>query len=843
MAAMEAAMARAGASRDLSAVLSLRLSRPGEPVTDLPDTPDRMRMSDRPGRGQAVPGDVLGTPAPVIRLDQVAPLVEDVWGLRVDTVRPLSSERDANVLLDGRYVLKVSNPAEDPSVVDMENAAMAHVARSAAGLPLPSLIPTASGTSAGHVTDGAGMACLARLITVVPGSPAEGRPVTTELAGQIGALAARTSLALQGLFHRAGGRILDWDVRRAHHLLSEPDALSSLGVLGPRVAGLLPRLAAAAGATGALPAGLNHADITLTNILTGTTPGTPRITGLIDFGDMHHTAHVCDLAVTLTAVLRNTAGQQPAGTWDLAGAVLAGYQRHRPLTPQEADVLGDLIVGRLALTLVISQRRSSVDEDNQTYVNQYDTSTRRILEEFLDLGPGQVTRRLHSLAGTSRVTLPGTHRPAASSPADRAELEDLHRRRRRVTGGALSPLFYSRPLHIVRGEGPWLFAADGTRYLDAYNNVAVVGHAHPTVTQAVSRQLGVLNTHSRYLHHGIVELAERLLATMPGPLDTCLFTTSGTEANELGWRMATAYTGGNAAVIAEHAYHGSTKWMADLSSNEWPAGYHPDHVATFAAPRPSTGGVDRQTAAQRVTGAASRLADRGDKAALVLADVGFTSEGILDAPADFIAGLVDGAHGAGALFLADEVQVGYGRVGPAMWRFAAAGVTPDFVTLGKPMGAGYPIGALITRREIAESLARDYEYFSTFAATPAAAAAGLAVLDVLENEHIPERTAAVGNHLRGKLRDLARQDDRLGDVRGTGLIAGIDVTGQRNAPDHAGRRALARALLDALRDHHVLAGLTGPDGTVLKVRPPLIWHTGQADLFAAAVAESLAAIG
>ena len=447
---------------------------------------------------------------------------------------------------------------------------------------------------------------------------------------------------------------------------------------------------------------------------------------------MHHTAHVCDLAVTLTSVVRNTARQQPAGTWDLAGAVLTGYQRHRPLTPQEADVLGDLIIGRLALTLAISQRRLAANEDHQAYISQYDTSTRRILGELLDLGPGQVTRRLHTLAGTGRVILSG------------AEPGDLLRRRRRVTGGALSPLFYSRPLHIVRGEGPWLFAADGTRYLDAYNNVAVVGHAHPTVTQAVSRQLRVLNTHSRYLHHGIVELAERLLATMPGPLDTCLFTTSGTEANELAWRMATACTGGNAAVIAEHAYHGSTKWMADLSSNEWPAGYHPDHVATFAAPRPSTGGVDRQTAAGRVTAAAARLADHGDKAALVLADVGFTSEGILDAPADFIAGLVDGAHSAGALFLADEVQAGYGRVGPAFWRFAAAGVTPDFVTLGKPMGAGYPIGALITRREIAESLARDYEYFSTFAATPAAAAAGLAVLDVLENERIPERTPTVG---------------------------------------------------------------------------------------------------
>ena len=283
--------------------------------------------------------------------------------------------------------------------------------------------------------------------------------------------------------------------------------------------------------------------------------------------------------------------------------------------------------------------------------------------------------------------------------------------------------------------------------------------------------------------------------------------------------------------------------MADLSSNEWPAGYHPSHVATFAAPRPSTGGIDRRTAAGRVTAAAARLADHGDQAALVLADLGFTSEGILDAPADFIAGLVDGAHSAGALFLADEVQAGFGRVGPAFWRFAAAGVTPDFVTLGKPMGAGYPIGALITRREIADSLARDYEYFSTFAATPAAAAAGLAVLDVLENERHP-RTHPNRRGLP------ARQAARAGAARRPPRRRPRDRAdrghrGHRPAtrPGPAGRRAFARALLDALRDHHVLAGLTGPDGTVLKVRPPLIWHTGQADLFTAAVAESLATIG
>ena len=379
----------------------------------------------------------------------------------------------------------------------------------------------------------------------------------------------------------------------------------------------------------------------------------------------------------------------------------------------------------------------------------------------------------------------------------------------------------------MRGAGPWLFSAAGTRYLDAYNNVAVVGHAHPAITNAVSRQLAALNTHNRYLHPGVVELAERLLATMPAELDTCLFTTSGTEANELAWRMATADTQGTGAIIAEHAYHGTTRWMADLSSNEWPTGYRPDHVATFAAPRESTGGLDHATGAARVAAAAAELADRGDRPALLLVDTGFTSEGILDAPAPFLTGLVDGAHAAGALFLADEVQSGYGRSGPQLWRFALAGLTPDFVTLGKPMGAGYPIGAVITRREIAASLARDYEYFSTFAGTPAAAAAGLTVLDLLQATRIPEDAVDVGMYLRNRLRALASTSNRLGQTRGTGLIAGVDLL----PPAGQDARRYARAVGDELARRRVLAGATGPDGTVLKVRPPLIWQSQQADLF------------
>jgi 4-aminobutyrate aminotransferase-like enzyme len=228
---------------------------------------------------------------------------------------------------------------------------------------------------------------------------------------------------------------------------------------------------------------------------------------------------------------------------------------------------------------------------------------------------------------------------------------------------------------------------------------------------------------------------------------------------------------------------------------------------------------------QRIAAAAAALHAVGDRPALVLADSQFTSEGILDVPAEFLAGLVEGAHRVGALYLADEVQSGYGRSGPQLWRFALAGhtphmVIPDIVTLGKPMGAGYPIGAVITRREIADALAQRYEYFSTFAATPVAAAAGHAVLDVLQLTGLPEQAVAVGQRLRQRLRELGAETPQLGEVRGTGLLAGVDL----RSPD-------PRALLENLVAQGVLAGLTGPRGDVLKVRPPLVWEPAHADLF------------
>ncbi len=901
------------------------------------------------------PPDVLQTPPPALGEAALRDLLAKAWSLTDTQLSRLGSERDMNVLVDSAFVLKISNPAEPTDVIDMEVAALEHIHRICPELHIPATVATGSGAGTIRIQDDDGRECLARLVTVVPGDPLEGRVITGRLAEQVGSLAAMTAVALQGFFHPAGGRTIGWDIRRLPTLAPDTGPLAEIAA----------RVEPALRATAALPSWIQHADITLSNVLANGN----GVTGLIDFGDMHHTAAVCDLAVALAAVLRNGASTQPLGTWELASAVLFGYQQHRLLEPAEVDLLGDLVLARLAITAVISADRAARYADNHAYITQYDATNERVLRLLADLPAGTLTAKFGRLAGTSRAprnlspiapgrdgalssarrshygpdtspagaegpaspttsdaahgavaaggTVPAaaagaapaahravaaggaapgaavspemlaTHRAvaaegaaaeaspktpaltetlASSAEGDSAErTEQLLQRRNRAMAGALSPLFYRHPLDIVRGQGPWLFTRDGTRLLDAYNNVAVVGHSHPAVTQSVARQLAVLNTHSRYLHGNVVELAERILATMPPELDTCLFTTSGTEANELAWRLATAYTGGSGALVVRGAYHGSTKWMADLSPNEWPSGYRAAHVATFEAPhglsgpvrgdsgiKDGAGDTDRNgdkavgdkavganavgnhapadnaaEAARRVRAAGDQLLANGDRAALLLADTMFTSEGVLDAPADFLHGLRRGAHDIGALYLADEVQAGYGRSGPQLWRFALAGVVPDMVSLGKPMGAGYPIGALVTRREIAASLAREYEYFSTFAATPVAAAAGLAVLDVLQDNDIPTSAEQVGAYLRAQLRALGVRRLSIGQVRGIGLVAGADL----EAPNGAPARAYALDVLNTLVARGVMAGLTGPAGTVLKVRPPLIWQNEHVDLF------------
>jgi 4-aminobutyrate aminotransferase-like enzyme len=319
-----------------------------------------------------------------------------------------------------------------------------------------------------------------------------------------------------------------------------------------------------------------------------------------------------------------------------------------------------------------------------------------------------------------------------------------------------------------------------------------------------------------------VELSERLLATMPpeAGLDTVMLVNSGSEANEIAWRIAAGVTGRGGAIVTRHAYHGVTAALADFSPEEWPEGFEPSHVARIEA---EAGGAE-------VAAAVARLADAGHGLAATFLDAGLTSDGIHPLTPERLAEIVRATREAGGLFVADEVQVGYGRSGAHLWGFADLGAVPDFVTLGKPMAGGYPVAALITRREIVERFAFARRVFSTFGGNPVAAQAALAVLDVIEDERLVAHARRVGELLRGRLSELRDRHSSIVGVRGVGLLLGI----QLDDPERAS------AVVDAMREAGVLIGRTGPRGDVLKIRPPLVFGDEHVEVLVAALDVALA---
>ncbi|MBK5115713.1 MAG: aminotransferase class III-fold pyridoxal phosphate-dependent enzyme, partial [Thermoleophilia bacterium] len=502
-----------------------------------------------------------------------------------------------------------------------------------------------------------------------------------------------------------------------------------------------------------------------------------------------------------------------------AAALLDGYRAVTPLEEIELSLLADLFAARAAAAAAISAVRVARYPDNE-YIADFDTEAWPLLELYDELGPEEAARRFGARSFSRAVPIDGL----------------LDRRRRRL-GSALMAPSYERPLHLVEGDGVWMSDADGRRYLDCYNNVPVVGHSHPRVVEATSRQARALNTNMRYLHEAVIELGERLVASMPegSGLDTVMMVNSGSEANDLAWRLARSHTGNGGGLSSEYAYHGITAAIADLSP-EASSAPRPDHVETFPPPR----GAGEDSIAG-FTAAIERLADRGVQPAAVLVDGAFTSDGIYPAERSYLEEVVRLTHQAGGLYVADEVQAGHGRSGEHLWSFGAAGITPDIVTMGKPMGNGYPVAALVTRSEIVDRFAGEGEFFSTFGGNPPGAVAALTVLDVIADQQLIERAGRIGSELRAEIDRLADRHAMVGEVRGRGLMVGVELI-RNDASSPRADPGLADRVKNGLRERGVLVGTTGPDDNVLKIRPPLVFGTEHVGILNDALAEVLAAV-
>ncbi len=408
--------------------------------------------------------------------------------------------------------------------------------------------------------------------------------------------------------------------------------------------------------------------------------------------------------------------------------------------------------------------------------------------------------------------------------------QDLVARRLRVLGTG-SPLFYRAPIHMVSAEGVWMTDAHGTRYLDCYNNVPSVGHCHPHVVAAIARQAATLNTHTRYLGEGVLAYAEKLLATFPAALAKIAFTCTGSESADLALRIARLATGGSGFVVTTGAYHGNTTAVAEISPS-----YGPDvpiglHVRTVPPPDPRAAGGDAGAMfAAAVQAAIADLRRHGVRFAGLMVDTVFSSDGVFAQPAGGLAAAADVVRDAGGLFIADEVQPGFGRTGEAMWGFLRHAITPDLVILGKPMGNGFPMGAVVARPDVFAPFSRGSGYFNTFAGNPVAAAAGLAVLEVLECEGLMENARRTGGYLREGLAALAERHALIAAVRGVGLYVGVELNGDA---------AATREVVEEMRARQVLIGTAGLRGNVLKLRPPLCFGREHADIVIASLKDIL----
>jgi 4-aminobutyrate aminotransferase-like enzyme/Ser/Thr protein kinase RdoA (MazF antagonist) len=426
------------------------------------------------------------------------------------------------------------------------------------------------------------------------------------------------------------------------------------------------------------------------------------------------------------------------------------------------------------------------------------------------------------------------------------EPEGLLERRMRHLGPNLS-LSYRSPIHVVRGMGTYLYDVWGRRYLDCVNNVAHVGHEHPQVVAAGQRQMAVLNTNTRYLHEAVLEYAERLGGLFPEPLSVCFFVNSGSEANELALRMARARTGRHGVVALEGGYHGNTQGLIDVSHYKFAGkggGGAPPWVAVAPGPDDYRGWYRRDDPergskfAAHVGEAARSLTATGHPPAAFLCETLLSCGGQVELPPGYLMDAYGWARAAGAVCIADEVQVGLGRVGTHAWGFETQGVVPDIVTLGKPIGNGHPMGAVVTTPEVAASFANGMEFFSTFGGNPVSAAIGLAVLDVMRDEGLQAHARDVGRTLRDDLAALVERHPSVGDVRGLGLFLGVEIVSPHPPPTRNGGgprheptpdRSTARRVVERMKEKGILLSTDGPDDNVIKIKPPLPFSADDAE--------------
>lgn len=732
----------------------------------------------------------------------------------------LDSERDQNFRLHSvtgtHYVLKIANSAEEPSAIDFENAVLEHISAVAPNIPVPRVVASTAGENV-VIHNSKGVDYLVRCLTWLHGKCLSDVKPTADLRKQLGAELATLGRALRGLFHPAARRPLLWDMQNLAELtpwIADMEDSRTRALCETFVArfskNTLPKLAA-------LRNQVIYHDLHGGNVYVND-DSPPKISGIGDFGDALYGPLICDVAVA--AAYQLSTGDDP-----LEGVIefVQAYNSVTALEREEIDQLPDLIMARLVASLAISTWRAHRFPENRDYIVGDAKLVADGLNALSRVPTHEATRRLREACGLH------DHPDVAASQQSDEQLEN----RRKLVFGPTFELFYDRPVNLVRGDDVWLYDRAGEAYLDAYNNVPLVGHCHPEVVSALCRQAAMLNTHTRYLNDAVVEYGDRLLSLFPAALDRVLFSCTGSEANELAIRVARACTGNEGVIVTRNAYHGNTTTIAKLSPDDdgkesvekWKETIPSPDTYRRAARSNSSDWV--QDYLDEVDLALERIRSRGIKPAALLLDCGFTSDGMYLPPPGLVTGTAAKIRAAGGVLIADEVQSGFGRLGQAMWGFEVHGAEPEIVTLGKPIGNGHPLAATIMRHELLDVFTKHNHYFNTFGGNPVSSKVGLAVLDVFERDGLLRNSRETGIYLKDRLNDLADNHECIGDVRSSGLFAGIEVVLDPASKEPA--TDTARRIVNNMRELQILISTAGPCENVLKIRPPLPFAPSHVD--------------
>jgi 4-aminobutyrate aminotransferase-like enzyme/Ser/Thr protein kinase RdoA (MazF antagonist) len=762
--------------------------------------------------------------APRIPGDEAPQIAKQLFDLKV-SASPLPSERDQNFLLQTergeQFVLKIANAEENKDFLDLQNQLIRFLSASKVNLEFPRIVSSTSGQDISTVKTDSGEHFV-RLLTWLEGIPfAEVQAREWKLLSSLGTALAETDLALAGFSHPSAHRFFYWDLRRAGL------ARDLVGLLPPHRRALVERFFAEWEKIdwNSLRFSVIHNDANDYNVLVGGDgPHRNYVSAILDYGDVVHTATICNLAIALAYVMLGTSN--PIGA---AVPVIAAYQETFPLTEAEVEALYTLAVTRLCCSVCFAAKQTRAAPDNE-YLNISNAPAWSLLEQLQEIPFEQPRNLFRLVCGFPR---------AKNQPTRSRTSSELLAARRQNLGPSLS-ISYESPLHIVSGERQFLFDASGRRYLDCVNNVAHVGHSHPYVVTAATEQMRKLNTNTRYLHELLIEYSERLIATLPDELSVVHLVNSGSEANELALRMARAHSGGDNCIVVDCSYHGNTNAMIDLSPYkfEGPGGRGcPSWVQKVPMPDVYRGSHQGKDAGSQYAAYVGIAAKQTKNLAAFFCESALSCGGQIILPADYLREAYTAVRAAGGICVADEVQTGFGRAGSHFWMFETQGVVPDIVTLGKPIGNGHPLGAVITTREIAASFANGMEYFNTFGGNPVSCAVGLAVLDVIRDEELQRNALEVGAYLKEGLIRLHSSHSLIGDVRGQGLFLGLELVRDRKTLAPAAREAAW--LVEEMKNRGVLLSTDGPLHNVIKIKPPIVFSRLDADVLISNLSSSL----